>query len=45
VEHRRGTALLFPGALLDLPDPEAMVLLQDGIAIPATRDDVAKEIR
>jgi hypothetical protein len=45
VEHRWGTATLFPGALLDLPTDEAMVLVQDGDAVPATRDEVAKETR
>jgi hypothetical protein len=42
--HRRGTTFLFPGTLLELPDAEAMVLVQDGIAVPV-RDEVAAEYR
>jgi hypothetical protein len=45
VEHRRGTALLFPGALLEIADDEAMVLVQDGIGVPASVDEIAKETR
>jgi hypothetical protein len=45
VEHRRGTATLFPGALLDLPTDEAMVLVQDGEAVPETTDEPARECR
>ena len=44
-EHSRGTAVLFPGSLLDLPDDEAMVLVQDGVAVPASRTELARETR
>jgi hypothetical protein len=44
-EHRRGLTTLLPGSLIEISDAEAMILLQDGIAIPANRDDVARETR
>jgi hypothetical protein len=44
-EHRRGADRLAVGSLLDLPDDEAMVLVQDGIAVPASRERLATEIR
>jgi hypothetical protein len=37
--------VLFPGALVDLRDDEAMVLVSGGVAVPAARDDLAKETR
>jgi hypothetical protein len=44
-EHRRGTVTLSPGVLLELSAAEAMVLVQDGLAVPAGRDDMARETR
>lgn len=44
-EHRRGTLTLFPGTLLQLPQDEAMVLVSDGVAVPAPRDALRKETR
>ena len=44
-EHRRGSLKLFPGTLLDLPADEAMVLVQDGVAVPAPRDETQAEHR
>jgi hypothetical protein len=45
VEHRRGAATLPPGALLEVSAAEAMVLVQDGLAVPAGRDDLMRETR
>lgn len=45
VEHRRGAKVLSPGALLEVSAAEAAVLVQDGLAVPAFRDDVARETR
>jgi hypothetical protein len=37
---------VFPGAVLELRDDEAMVLVQDGIAVPVTAaDSFARETR
>lgn len=44
-EHRRGAMILFPGAVISLPDDEAMVLVQDGRAVPAAREPLAAEAR
>jgi hypothetical protein len=44
-EHVRGRLTLFPGALVDLPADQAMVLVQDGVAVPAVREELAAESR
>jgi hypothetical protein len=44
-EHRRGAVTLSPGVLLDMPAAEAMLLVQDGLAVPAGRDELARETR
>jgi len=43
--HRRGQKVFAPGDVLDLPSAEALVLLQDGLAVPCDVLSLARETR
>ena len=44
IQHRRGRDTFGVGDVLDIPVAEAMILVQDGVAVPAV-DDPAIERR
>ena len=44
-EHRRGLREYAPGDVLELPAAEALVLMQDGLVVPATDARFAYETR
>lgn len=44
-QHRRAGVLHSPGELLEVRSDEAMVLVQDGIAVPCSTEDLARESR
>ncbi len=43
--HRRGLKEYAPGDVLELPAAEALILMQDGIAVPQDTRSLARELR